>query len=273
MRRKRIGILSFLWIIFLSVLAVFCLFPFVFAFYSSLQHPGDYGHFVAPWKLTFENYIKVAQYAPLSQWYFNTIFVTSMVVLSNLFFSSMAGYALARFSFPGKNTMLLFILGTMVLPVQVYLIPLYFLIARLNWQNTYQALIFPISVFPFCVFLMRQYFLTLPRELEDAAKIDGLGDFGIFFRIALPLSKPALATQVILSFTWAWNGFVIPLTMTTDPSYFTLPVGLNSLKDLYFDWPTINMAGFIYTTFPVIAVFIAFQKHIIQAFVTAGIKG
>lgn len=260
-------------IVFLGFLVVLCLFPFVFAAYTSLQHPKDYGRLVPLWRLTLENYYQVAQYVPLGRWYFNTAFVTGIVILSNLFFSSMAGYAFARFSFPGRNLLFMLVLGTMILPVQAYIIPLYFLIAGFGWQNTYQALIFPISIFPFCVFLMRQYYLTLPKELEDAAKIDGLGSLGIFLKIALPLSKPALATLIILSFTWTWNGFVIPLTMINDPMYFTLPVGLNTLKDLYFDWPTINMAGFIYITTPVIVAFIVLQKYVVQAFITAGLKG
>lgn len=255
----------------LSVLVIICLFPFFYAFYISLQYPKDYGTFVGLDRLTLYNYLRILELVPLARWYLNTLVVTLIVVLSNIIFSTMAGYALARFSFPGRDFIFLLILGLMILPVQAYLIPLYFNVVHWGLQNTYFSIISPIAVYPFCIFLMRQYFLTIPKELEDAAKIDGLGPFGIFLKIGIPLSKSAVATQAILAFTWTWNQFVIPVTMINKPDRFVLTVGLNMLKDFYFDWPTIDMAGVIYTVLPIVIVFVILQRYIIQAFTTAGL--
>ncbi|HPU44106.1 MAG TPA: carbohydrate ABC transporter permease [Dictyoglomaceae bacterium] len=255
----------------LIILAIACLFPFLYSLYISLQYPEDYGKLVGFNRLSLTNYKKILELVPIGRWYLNTILITCVVTFSNLLFSSMAGYALAHSISRVKNIIFMLILGVMILPVQAYLIPLYFNIVHWGLQNTYWSLILPIAIYPFCVFLMRQYFLTLPKELEDAAKIDGLGPLGVFFRIALPLSKPALSTQAILSFTWTWNGFVIPVTMINNSNYYTLTVGLNTLKDFYFNWPTIDMAGVIYTILPIIIVFIFLQEHITQAFATTGL--
>jgi multiple sugar transport system permease protein len=257
----------------LSALAVFALFPLLFAAYSSLQKPEDYGTWVGLGSLTMENFSRVNTIAPIGRWYFNTIVVVAVVVLGNLIMDTLAGYALARFSFPGKNLIFLLILGVMIVPLQAYLIPLYIWVARWGWLNSYLALTMPLMVYPFGIFLMRQFFLTIPRELEEAARVDGLGRFGTFARIILPISKPPLATLFILAFTWTWNNFIVPVTMNNNPDYFVISVGLNSLKDAHFDWPTVNMAGVMYLTIPVIFAFILMQKHIIQGIATSGLKG
>lgn len=259
--------------IILSLFVIVALSPFVYTIYTSLQLPKDYERWVSLRNLTFQNYIYVSQHAPIERWYFNTIVVTLIVVVSNLVMGTLAGYALARFSFPGKNLIFIFILGVMIIPIQTYLIPLYIMMARFGWLNSYLSLTFPIMVFPFGIFLMRQFFLTIPRDLEDAAKVDGLGRLGTLVRIILPISKTPLVTLSILSIIWTWNNFIIPVTMVNDPDYYVVTVGLNTLKNVNYELPTVTMAGVMYLTTPLILTFIFLQKYFIKGIATAGLKG
>ena len=144
--------------VILSIFTLVALLPVVYTIYTSLQFPKDYGRWVGLKNLTLQNYIFVAEKAPISRWYFNTILVTLIVMLANLIMDTLAGYALARFSFPGKNLIFLLVLGVMIVPLQTYLIPLYIMMAQLHWLNSYLALTFPLMVFPFGIFLMRQFF-------------------------------------------------------------------------------------------------------------------
>ncbi len=184
-----------------------------------------------------------------------------------------AGFALARLSFKGRRLIFALVLTIMMVPLQAYLIPLYLVVAQAGWLNTYASLTVPFLVYGFFIFLMRQYFLTIPRELDDAAEVDGLGKIGTFLRIGLPLSGPALITQMVLGFTLTWNSFLIPVTMTTDKEMFVLTVGLNTLKSQYYDFPTVTMAGVILLTVPVVAVFVIFQRFIVPSLAASGVKG
>lgn len=254
------------------LIAIIMLAPLAFALYSSLERPEYYDR-VSPLRLlTLHNYRQVFTLVPIARWYLNTIVVTAVIVVGNFLINTPAGYALARLSFPGKRIVFLFVLTIMMVPLQAYLIPLYLFIAKLGWLNSYKALTVPFVVYSFFIFLMRQFFLTIPRELDDAAEVDGLGKIGTFLRIALPLSPSALVTQVVIGLTMTWNSFLIPVTMTDDPRYFVLTVGLNTLKSQYYDFPTVTMAGVILLTLPVIAIFIIFQRFIIPNLASSGLK-
>ena len=257
----------------LSACALLLLVPLLYALYTSLELPRDYARWVGFNHLTTYNYRQIFELVPLGQWYLNTVVVAVCVVLGNVVVNSMAGYALARLNFRGKNLIFLVILAIMMIPPQAYLIPLYLRMAELGWLNSYKSLIIPFLVTPFFIFLMRQSFLTIPRELEEAAEMDGAGKFGIFVRIALPLSTTALVTQTVIDFTWTWNSFLIPVTMTNDKTYFVLTVGLNTLKSQYYDFPTVTMAGVILLTVPIVAVFLAFQRLIVPSLATTGLRG
>lgn len=259
--------------VILGVFTLVALSPVVYTVYTSLQFPEDYERWVGLGNLTLQNYIFITEKAPIGRWYFNTILVTLIVVLANLVMDTLAGYALARFSFPGKNLIFILVLGVMIVPLQTYLIPLYIMMAQLRWLNSYLALTFPLMIFPFGIFLMRQFFLTIPKELEDAAKVDGLGRLGTLVRIILPISKTPLATLSILSIIWTWNNFILPVTMVNDPDYYVVTVGLNSLKDANFNWPTVTMAGVMYLTIPLTLTFIFLQKYFIKSIATSGLKG
>jgi multiple sugar transport system permease protein len=256
-----------------SAAAGILLFPLLYALYTSLELPRDYGRFVGLQGLTLWNYGQVVTLVPLLRWYLNTVVVTAIIVAGNFAVNTPAGFALARLRFRGKRTVLALVLSIMMVPLQAYLIPLYLVLAGLGWLNTYASLTVPFLVYCFFIFLMRQYFSTIPREYDDAAEVDGLGKIGTFARIGLPLSGPALVTQLVLGFTLTWNSFLIPVTMTTDRSMFVLTVGLNTLKSQYYDFPTVTMAGVILLSVPVIAVFILFQRYIVPSLASSGVKG
>ena len=257
----------------LTAIGIGLLFPLLYALYSSFQSPSDYRKLVDLDRLGLDNYRQVMSLVPLARWYFNTIVMTAAILIGNFLVNTPAGYALARLRFRGRRPIFAVILAIMMVPLQAYLIPLYIMLAQLKWLNSYASLVVPFVTYTFYIFLMRQFFLTLPREYDDAAEVDGLGKLGVFFRIGLPLAGPGIVTQAVLGFTATWNSFLIPVTMTNDKDMFVLTVGLNTLKSQYYDFPTTTMAGVVLLTLPVVAVFIAFQKHIVPSLATTGIKG
>ncbi|MFT4284094.1 MAG: carbohydrate ABC transporter permease, partial [Protaetiibacter sp.] len=201
--------------------------PLAFVLYVSLLRPEDYLELVSPDRLTFDNYAFVFQSAPIGRWYLNTLIVTALVVAGTIVVNTLAGWALARLRFPGRSVLLLSIIAILMVPLQAYLIPLYLQVVELDWLNSYLALVVPFIVNPLLIFLMRQTFSTIPKELEEAAAIDGAGRFRTFVRVGVPLALTGIATQAILSATWSWNGFLVPVTMTSDPDMYVLTLGLN----------------------------------------------
>jgi multiple sugar transport system permease protein len=258
---------------FLAVGGTIMLGPLFFALYTSLESPADYMHLVGPGKLTLWNYRYVLEHAQIARWYANTAFVTFGVVLGAIVVNTMAGYALARIRFPGRGLVFVVVLAILMVPLQAILIPLYLLIAQFGWLNSYQCLIVPFIANPFLIFLMRQSFQTLPVELEDAAAVDGSNRFGMFLKIAVPLTMAGIGTQAVLAGTWTWNSFMIPVTFTTDPSHYVLTVGLNSLQSQFYTLATVQMAGVVLLTIPVVMMFLAFQRLIVPSLATTGIRG
>ncbi len=253
--------------------AVIALGPIVFALYTSFELPSDYPRIVPLTRLTLYNYRYVFDNAPVLRWYANTVFVTLGVVIGAVVVNTCAGYALARIRFPGRGVAFITVLIILMVPLQAILIPLYLLVAQLGWLNSYQSLIIPFIANPFLIFLMRQSFQGVPDELEEAAAIDGAGRFKSFLRIAVPLTMSGIATQAVLAGTWSWNSFMIPVTFTTDPDHYMMTVGLNSLQSQFYTLTTVQMAGVVLLTVPVIAMFVAFQRLIVPSFATAGIRG
>ncbi|MCU1443199.1 MAG: Carbohydrate transporter rane protein 2, family [Cryobacterium sp.] len=247
--------------------------PLVFVVYASLLSPENYLSLVSPTEWTFDNYWYVVTHAPIARWYLNTALVTACVVAGAVVVNTLAGWALARYNFRGRQVVFLAIVAVLMVPLQAYLIPLYLQIVDLGWLNSYQALIVPFLVNPLLIFLMRQTFSTLPKELEEAAALDGAGRFRTFLRIGVPLSITGIATQAILAGTWTWNGFMIPVTMVNDPSLFVLTVGLNSLQAQNYTLPTVQMAGVVLLTIPVVVMFLIFQRFIVPSVASSGIKG
>lgn len=257
---------------FLVLFGTIMVAPLLFALYTSFQDPADYLTLVSLDRLTLDNYRFVTENAPIARWYFNTFFVTACTILGAVTVNTMAGYALARINFPGRRIIFLTVLAILMVPFQAYLIPLYLIVVRLGWLNSYQALIIPFIFNPFLVFFMRQSYETLPKELEDAAEMDGAGKLTTFVRIAVPLSLTAITTQAVLSGTWAWNAFMVPVTMITNRDYYVLTVGLNSVQAQYYTLPTVQMAGVVLLTLPIVIMFVAFQRFIVPSLATTGMR-
>jgi multiple sugar transport system permease protein len=260
-------------LVVLAVVAVVMVAPLLFGLYVSLLPPAQYLSLVGPGDLTLENYAYVFDHAPVGTWYRNTLVVTALVVGGAVLVNTLAGYALARFRFAGRRWLLLGVIAILLVPLQAYLIPLYLQVSSYGWLNSLVALVVPFIVNPLLIFLMRQTFSTLPPELDDAAAVDGAGRFRVFLQIGVPLAMTGIATQAILAGTWTWNSFLIPVTMINDPDKFVLTVGLNSLQAQNYTLPTVQMAGVVLLTIPVVVMFVVFQRFIVPSLASSGIKG
>jgi len=222
---------------------------------------------------TLNNYYDVMVSGPFGRYFFNSLVIAICITGANLLLSAMVGYAFARREFPGKRTMFLLILGSIMIPPQVLMVPIFILMKHLGWLNTYWALTVPSLTLPFNIFLMRQYISKLPLAIEDAARMDGASDLQIFFRVILPLSKPALAVVGINTFMGSWNTFLYPFLLTNTAQMRTLPVGLALYKSLHgVDWVHL-MAGSSITAIPVIILFLCFQRYIIAGLTSGSTVG
>lgn len=210
---------------------------------------------------------------PVIQWFVNSMVAASANVALILITASLAAYALARLNFRGKNVLFATIIATLFIPQFVFLIPNYLIVDSLGWLNTLLAVIVPSAANAFGVFFMRQFFLSLPRELEEAALVDGANWLQIFLRVILPLSKAPLATLALLSFLINWNDFLWPVYVLFSPGSQTLPPGLSTLQDSYTTNYTVIMAGGVIASIPVLIVYIFTQRYIIEGIARSGIKG
>lgn len=224
--------------------------------------------------LTLENFRHVFKELPITRYFANSMFVALLTTLGQVIISALAGYAFARLNFKYKNFWFFVILVTMMVPPQVNIIPLFFLMRELHLVNTFPALILPGLFGGFGVFLMRQYFLSLPKDLEEAAKIDGCNIFQTFFRIGLPLALPAVVTLTIFTFVTTWNSFMWPLIITNSESMRTLPVGLAIFKGNFREitmWGDL-LACSVICTIPVIAIFFLGKKYFLSDLLSGAIK-
>jgi len=259
----------------LSFFALIFILPFLYAIYTSFKELKDVNSIVGLDRLSFDNYIMFFT-NPLymvPRWLWNSSLMTAIILAGNIIINTMAGYALAKLNFPGKNIVFFIVVATMMIPYHMILIPVYVNMARLGWLNTMLALTIPYLYQCIYVFLMRQFFMSVPNELLEAARIDGLTKAGAFFRIVMPLAKSGLITMIILSFTGTWNSFLIPSTMISRREMYVLIVGLNSVKNQFFERTNIIMAGVVLVTIPVIIMFMLFQKQYVEGVATSGIKG
>ena len=222
----------------------------------------------------WRNYVDIFDRFPFGVFFRNSVLVTGSVVLLNLLFCSMAGYALAKFNFLGKRLVFAFILTTIMIPFTVIAIPLYLVVHQLGWINSYQGLVAPFAVSAFGIFLMRQFMASIRDEYLDAARVDGAGELRIFFVIVLPLARPALMTLAILVFITNWDEFFWPLIAATSDEYRTLPVGLAKLQEAGTSSSTqwhLIMAGATIAVLPIFVLFLAFRRQFMQA--TSGLAG
>jgi multiple sugar transport system permease protein len=210
---------------------------------------------------------------PIVRWFANSVFVATLVTLLILFIDALAAYAYARMKFPGRKLIFTLLLATLFMPGIMFLIPNFLTVFRLGLLNNYAGVIIPGLAGVFGVFFLRQFYEALPRELEEAAEIDGASTLQTFFQIVLPLSKPALATLGVLTFLGSWNDFLWPLLILSDRNMLTLPPGLRTLQGAYTSEYGLMMAGAVVVAIPVLFIYIFLQRYIVESVATSGLKG
>ncbi|MDZ7289478.1 MAG: carbohydrate ABC transporter permease [candidate division KSB1 bacterium] len=249
--------------------------PLYWSLLTSLKSPAE--AFDGRWlpaadRIYWQNYLDVVRILPFGRFFLNSLFIAASVTILQVLTSSLAAYAFARLQFPGRDRLFLVYLATLMVPGQVTIIPLYFIIKYFGWIDQYPGVILPAAFTAMGTFLLRQFFMTIPRDLEDAAIIDGASRFAVYWKIILPLSLPALATLSIFVFINSWNDFFWPFIVLSDTEKLTLPVGLTKLVTAHTsDWTRL-MAGTMIALLPALLVYIIFQKYINKGIVLTGFK-
>ncbi len=277
-RRRRVPWGQYvLWVV-LGLGSVLMMGPFYWMAITSLKTQSEALAFPPTWwpqKPTLENWRGLTNltFGSFTVFFRNSVIVTTIVTALTLLTSAMAGYVFAKLQFRGRDLLFWVILGMMMIPFTVSIIPLYALMSRLGWRNSYLSLIVPIAFTPFGIFLMRQFMSSLPNELIDAARIDGAGEFGIFFRILLPLSTAALSALGIFTFVGQWDSFLWPLVMIDDVSLFTIPLGLAQFRGRVGTDIGATAAGAMLAVLPVLIIYLAAQRQFVDGIALTGIKG
>jgi multiple sugar transport system permease protein len=248
--------------------------PFVYMLSTSLKSNAEvYELSLLPRAPTLANYRRLAEASGFPRWFLNSLVIAVLTTLSVLFFDSLVGYTLAKFRFRGRRLVFLAILSTLMIPTEMLVLPWYVMSKNLGWLDTYWGIMFPGMMTGFGTFLMKQFFESVPDELLEAARVDGLGEFRIWWRIAMPLVGPALSALAIFTFLGNWTAFLWPLISTTNRDLYTLPVGLASFSgEFQREWEMV-MAGASVATLPMLLVFILLQKYIVRGVMLTGLKG
>ncbi|NDZ79982.1 carbohydrate ABC transporter permease [Streptomyces sp. SID10853] len=276
--RRRTGLrLPFsAWHLLLAPLALLFAVPMIWLLLSSVMSNAEINRFppaLWPSGIHLGGYRYVLGNAMFPRWFANSLIVSVVAVASNLLFGSLGGYAFARMRFAGSRLLLGLMLATMAIPFQLTMIPTFLVMKRLGLIDTLGALVVPSLVTPFAVFLLRQFFLSLPRELEEAAWIDGCSRLRVLFLIVLPLSRPALSTVAVLTFLSTWNDLTWPLIAINHDTHYTLQLGLTTFQGQHHTQWAAVMAGNVITVLPVLLAFLAAQKTFVQSITSSGLKG
>lgn len=263
--------------ILLSAIAFFMLFPLFWLIGTSLKSPEEnifsFPPQLIPTQPTLENFRVVWETYPFGRYLFNSSIVAFFTVSLNLLFCSLAAYPLARLRFRGRDLMFALIVSTIMIPFQIVMIPLYILTVKLGLRNTYLGIIFPSLASAFGIFLLRQAFQSVPKELEEAARIDACSELGIWWHVMIPAVRPALVTLAIFVFIGSWSDFLWPLIVLDRPEYYTLPLGVATLAGTFsLDWRLIA-AGSVISIVPVLLLFLFVQRYIIPTNAGSGVKG
>jgi ABC-type glycerol-3-phosphate transport system permease component len=262
--------------VFLAVFTLTSIGPLVFTFISSFKTMSAVLQFpptLLPQPFVWSNYTQILANPLFLRWMLNAFIYAVGATVLNAIFSAMAGYALGRMNFPGKNAIFLVTLSVMMIPNAITLIPKFLVASNLHIINTYFALILPAMVQPFSVFLMVQFMKSLPKELEESATIDGASRWRTFYQIILPQVKPAITAVVILTFQGAWNDFQWPLVALGTQDMYTLPLGLFFFKSAHYTEYNLLLAGSMFNTIPILIIFFIFQRYFIEGATSSGVKG
>jgi len=261
----------------LLLTAITMIFPFYWMVATSLKSEARVFAFPPDWipnPAILSNYTYILTELPFGRYTFNSVKVSSLATLGIILSSSLAAYAFARVRFWGREILFVITLGALMIPGQITMIPLYVVMTRIGWVDTHLPLIAPAYLgSAFGIFLMRQYFMTIPQELNDAAKIDGCSHFGIYWRIMMPLAKAVIATLALLSFMGSWNDLLGPVIYLFDEQLFTLPLALTRFRGMYYTAWANMMAGATITLLPILIVFLFTQQYFVQGVVLSGLKG
>jgi multiple sugar transport system permease protein len=263
------------WHLVLVPVALIMAAPFFWMVFTSLQTLADSRTFPPPFPdhPQLSNYVDAVSDAPFGRWLLNSTIVAFCAVFGNLLFCSLAGYAFARIRFFGRGLLFAVMLATIMVPFQVVMIPTLLIVRDLGLSDSIGALIAPNLITPIGIFMLRQFFLTLPIELEEAARMDGASRLGVLFKVVLPNAKPVLATLAVITFLWSWNDFLWPLIAVSSPDQMTLQLGLASFQGAHqTNWPLL-MAGTLLSQLPMIAVFLVAQRYFVRSLAFAGLKG
>lgn len=261
-------------ILILTVGGFFMILPFIWMILSSVKTDAEILQIpptIWPQGFTWDSFVKLFTEMNFAVYLKNTLIIVVFSFLG-LFLNAMAGYGFAKFKFKGKNKLFYLVLATMMIPGQVTMIPVYLLLNAVGLTNTMTGIVLPGLVGAFGIFLFRQFMSTISNDLIEAARLDGASEFYIFWRIILPISRPVLAVQGILTFIGAWNSFIWPLIIANDEKFYTLSVGLQLLKGQYGSNYALQMAGSTFMVIPIIIIFMIFQKYILKGFNVSGMK-
>jgi len=262
--------------VLLIVMSVITVFPFVWMVGTSLKTTQEIFAFpptLWPAEPQWQNFPAVLERVPFLRFYWNSIVVTGILTISQVATAALAGYAFARIAFPFKNLLFGAYLATLIIPNQVTMLPLFLLVSRFGWIDTYQGLTVPFLANAFAVFFLRQFFLTIPRELEEAARIDGAGRIRVLFQIVLPLARPALSTITLFIFLSEWDNYLWPLIATNSEAMRTLPIGLRFFVEESGSQLHLMMAGAVMAVVPILLLFFMAQKQFIEGIAMTGSKG
>ena len=278
--RTKSMIFKFLMYVFLIFVALLVVIPFVWVMSNGFRPNAEIGKFVDfswhtffPQTFTLINYVRMFEQLNMLRIITNTFMVAFAVTFGSLFINSLTGYAFARIDFKGKKTIFIIFLSMAVLPIEILIISLYLTIVDLGLSNTYASLILPFLASPFGIFFMRQFFSTVPKELDEAAILDGCGHYRIFAKIYIPLAKTSLFTLGLLVFLQQWDSFIVPVTFIGDESKMLLQVALTRLSmGLYMTDYGVLYAGVTLSIVPILILFLIFQKNIVENIATTGLK-
>jgi len=254
---------------------VLTLVPFIWMLSASLMTEGGANQFpprLFPDKITWEHYQRLFKQMNIIRYFINSVIISISITVISLILNSMAGFAFAKYRFPGKNRLFKLLLAAMGIPAQVTMLPLFLMLNRMGVINSYLGVIIPGMASIYGIFLIRQYIISIPDSLIEAARIDGASDFYIYWRLILPLAKPILVTLALFTFMGAWNDFLWPLIVMTKDSMYTLPVALANLMGEHAQDTELMMAGAVVTVFPVLIIFLVTQKYYIRGIMLGSVK-
>ena len=272
--RGQLNAIRLIWMLVALVLALMTIFPLLWMLSISFKSPTEvFQPNLLPKAPNWDNFVYVLTEVPFLRYLGNSLFVSAVVTVVALFFHTMAGYALARLRFPGRETIFIAIFSTFLVSLPVIIVPLFIMVRSMGLLNSYAGIIIPSIFNAFGIFLLRQYYLSLPRELEEAALIDGAGYWRIYWSVILPLSRPIIASLAILFFLANWNAFLWPLTVAGDDKLWVVQVGISNFRSQYSASWNYIMAASTIVALPMLVLFVIFQRQIMDSIKTSGLKG